>query len=55
MDTSYLAFMEFIVVTVAMIGWGALELVSLRRDKHRREAKEHAGRQRALDDGTAGQ
>ena len=36
------AFMEFFIVVAALIGWGVLELVTLRMDRRRREEDERA-------------
>jgi hypothetical protein len=41
-DSGYLAFMEFFIVVAAVIGWGVLELVTLRMDRRRREEDERA-------------
>jgi hypothetical protein len=54
-DSAYLAFMEFFIVVAAVIGWGVLELVTLRMDRRRRDedkraAKAGAGRDNASSD-----
>jgi hypothetical protein len=49
-DSGYLAFMEFFIVVAALIGWGVLELVTLRMDRRRREEDERAAKAGASTD-----
>jgi len=46
MESGLLAFMELFVVLAFAIGWGVLELITLRMDKRKRE-REDAQRRRS--------
>lgn len=49
MDSGLLAFMELFVVLAFAIGWGVLELITLRMDKRKREREDAQRRQSECD------
>lgn len=49
MDSGLLAFMELFVVLAFAIGWGVLELITLRMDKRKREREDAQQRQSECD------